>query len=322
MDQGPMVNAGVPALGFAAGYPPEFSDLHYNLWHSPEDSMEHQSAEALGGSGLVAEALIRQLLSMESFPDESGPYLYFDNSKQVLRGLPLYLIFIVFVGLFFASSYFTGSVSIGEKVSQWPGALAHYLGLWLPLVATIPLMLYLFVELGILVEYHAYPATTKDPEMLNPDWLAVFLFIFGLAVTLFIGRISASRYLGRHEAVEFGTIKSLAFLIIGIVGVYILFTNPFSLLFLVPVLFWLLITGKSGAWKTLDIFFFLLGGLLVYALVYFFGFVILRYGIVFLWMFLNMFATGTISFGAALAGTAVLAAGLSMLVKPPQEIKQ
>jgi len=321
MDQGPMVAAGVPALGFTGGYPAEFADLHYDLWHSPEDTMAYQSAETLAGSGAIAEALIRQLLSMQGFPEESGPYLYFDNSQQVLRGLPLYLVFILFVGLFFVGSYFAGSASMGEKIKRWPGALAHYLGLWLPLVATI-LLLYLFVEVGVLVEYHLYPATTKDPELLNPDWWAVFLFFLGLTIALIIGRRLAGRYLRDHAAIEFGSIKSLAFLIIGLVGLYIVLANPFSLLFLVPVLFWLLIAGRGGAGGVLDMLFYLLGGLVVYALVYFFGFIRLRYGFTFLWMFLNMFSTGTISFGAALAGTAVLAAGLSMVARPPQKVRK
>ena len=316
-----MVAAGVPALGFTGGYPAEFADLHYDLWHSPEDTMAYQSAETLAGSGAIAEALIRQLLSMQGFPEESGPYLYFDNSQQVLRGLPLYLVFILFVGLFFVGSYFAGSASMGEKIKRWPGALAHYLGLWLPLVATI-LLLYLFVEVGVLVEYHLYPATTKDPELLNPDWWAVFLFFLGLTIALIIGRRLAGRYLRDQAAIEFGSIKSLAFLIIGLVGLYIVLVNPFSLLFLVPVLFWLLIAGRGGAGGVLDMLFYLLGGLVVYALVYFFGFIRLRYGFTFLWMFLNMFSTGTISFSAALAGTAVLAAGLSMVARPPQKVRK
>jgi hypothetical protein len=281
--------------------------------------MEHQTPEALEGSGLVIEAFIRQLLSMDTFPEESGPYLYFDGSKQVLRGLPLYLIFIGFVGLFFLGSFFIGGTHLQAKLKSWSGAFVHYLGLWLPLLAAIPLLLYLFVEIRVLLDYHVYPATTKDPEMLNPDWLAVSLFLLGLALFLSLGRYLAGRYLRNKEPIEFKSIKSLTFFIIGIVGVYLIIANPFSLLFVAPTLFWYLITAKKGVWKIFDILFFLLGGLLVYALIYFFGFEILRYDFVFLWMFLNMFATGTISFGAALAGTAVLAAGLSMVVNPPQK---
>lgn len=318
MDQGPMVAAGVPALGFAGGFPPEFSDTNYNLWHDPGDTMDFQSAGALQGSGLVTEALIRQLLSMETFPKETGPYLYFDANKQVLRGFPLYLIFIGFLSLFFAGSYFVGGTGFKQKAGEWSGAFIHFLGFWLPLVATI-FLLYLFVKVGILVDYELYPATTKDPEMLNPDWLAVSLFFVGLALFLFVGRGLARKVLLQRDAIQIGSMKSLALLLIGITGLYILIVNPFSLLFLVPVLFWFLISGRKGLGKLFDLIFFLLGGLVVYALIYFFGFQILRYGIVFLWMFLNMFATGTISFGALMAGTSVLAAGLALLVKPPQK---
>ena len=35
MDQGPVVAAGVPALGIAGRYPPAFADEHYRLWHDP-----------------------------------------------------------------------------------------------------------------------------------------------------------------------------------------------------------------------------------------------------------------------------------------------
>jgi len=321
MDQGPMVNAGVPALGFAGGYPPEHSDLHYGLWHSPEDTMEHQSAEALAGSGTVVEALIRQLLSMDSFPVESGPYLYFDSSQQVLRGLPLYLIFIAFVVIFFLGSFLIDAGPAESGVKKWRGAIAHYLGLWLPLVANI-LLLYVFVEIGVLVKYHIYPATTKDPELLNPDWFAVSLFLLGLVVAFILGRVFTRQYLRGQYAIEYPVIRKLAFAIIGLAGLYIIIFNPFSLLFLLPILFWFLITGRRGAGKVLDILFFLLGGLLVYALVYFFGFLTLRYGLTFLWMFLNMFSTGTISFWTALVSTAVLAAGLSLLVRPPQKVRR
>ena len=313
-DQGPMVAAGVPALGFGAGYQSDYADEHYRLWHGPDDNMENQTPEALEQSGLIIEAWIRQLLSMETFPEESGPYLYFDEDQQVLRGAPLYLIFIVFVGLFFMGSYFIGTRTIQKKRIGWLEALPNYLGLWLPLVASI-LLLYLLVEVGIMDKYHLYPATTKDPAMLNPRWPAVILFLLGLGLFFWIGRRLVRKYAGAVP--EFLETKSLAFLFIGLVGVYIVIANPFSLLFLVPVLLWFLIRLRKGIGKLLDIFLFLLGGLMVYALIYFFGFLLLRYGFVFLWMFLNIISIGMFSFPAVLAATAVMAAGLSLIVTPP-----
>ncbi|NOR89896.1 MAG: M28 family peptidase [Anaerolineales bacterium] len=318
MDQGPMVTAGVPAVGFTGGYPMEFSDEHYRLWHDPDDTMARQSPESVGQSGAITEALIRQLLTMQEFPRESGPYLYFDESQQVFRGAPLGIIFIGFVGLFFLGSYLIGGRSLKEKRSAWRSVLPDFLGWWLPLVASV-LLLYVFVAIGLMLEYDLYPATTKDPEILNPNWLAITLFLLGLASFLYIGRRLVRKYAGHLKSPSFKHTKSFALLIIGIVGIYILLVNPFSLLFIAPTLFWFLIQGRRGITKFIDIVLFLLGGLLVYALIYVFGFQTLRYNFTFLWMFLMMFAIQMIGFGTALISTGVIAAGLMLITNTSQE---
>ena len=318
MDQGPIVAAGIPALGFTGHVPPQFSDEHYGLWHDPDDTLEKQSAEALGQSGLIVEALIRQLQSMESFPQASGPYLYFDADKQILSGLPLWLVFIAFTGLFFL-----GSFSIGRHVPAvnfWKEALPHFLELWLPLLASI-LLLYLFVVVGLMDAFASYPATTKDPYLLNPRWPAIILFLVGLSIFMLLGRRASRRYIGYSLSTDFNALKSFALLIVGIGTLYVLIINPFSLLFFVPLVFWFFIKGRSGVGKLLDVLFFLLGGLVVYALFYFFGFLTLRYDFAFFWYLLNMFSVGMISFPTAAIITAILAAGLMLVVKPPQRVK-
>jgi hypothetical protein len=320
-DQGPINAAGVPAIGFNAGYPGEYSQIHYDCWHAPCDNMDDQSPEALQQSGLITEALVRQLLGMDIFPEKTGPYLYFEGSDQTLSGWPLYLIFFGFVSLFFVGSYFNSRDSLAEKSKQWVRAIPHFLGLWLPLVASL-LLLYIFVQVRLMDEYLEYPATTKDPAMLSPRWWPIVLFLLSMALFFYIGRWLVDRYSADKQAPEFGEIKSLAFLVIGLIGVLVLITDPFALLLLVPVLFWFLIRGRKGAGKILDVVFFLLGGLMLYALIYFFGFQILRYGIVFLWYFLNAIATGMFTFMDVTAGLAVMAAGLAMLVNLPQKAKQ
>lgn len=315
MDEGPMVAAGVPAIGFAGRVPPEYADLHYQLWHDPGDTMEHQSAGTLSQSGLIAEALTRQLLSMDGFPEESGPYLYLDESRQALRGLPLWLIFGGFTGLFFLGSVLVSRPSYSQAVSHWRQVLPHFLGLWLPLLGSI-VLLYLFVAVGLMDAFHRYPATSKDPYILNPRWPAIILLLLGLGVFLVIGRLIARRFTRQSELPEFREIKSFALFVVGLSAVYILAINPFSLLFFVPLLFWFLIRGRSGAGKLLDILFFLLGGLMVYALIYFFGFLTLRYNFAMLWYMLNTFSIRMISFPTAAVITAITAAGLSMVVNP------
>jgi len=92
--------------------------------------------------------------------------------------------------------------------------------------------------------------------------------------------------------------------------------NPFGLLFMLPLLFWLLIRGRQGLGRLIDLVLFLLGGLVVYALVYVFGFLTLRMGWGFLWYMLNMFSIQMITFPTAAMIMGVLAAGLSLLVAP------
>ena len=314
-DQGPINAAGVPAIGFGAGYQAEYADIHYECWHHPCDDMTLQSPDSLHQSGIITEALIRQLMAMETFPEDSGPYMYFDGSKQVLSGLPLYVIFFGFVSVFFIGSYFTQPASLTEKYRGWLNAIPHFLGLWLPLIASI-LLLYLLVGVGVMERFTSYPGTTKDLSQLNPNWIAVAIFIAGLTIFFLIGRWMVSRFAG-HLVPEFSCTKSLGFLIIGLISLVILIIDPFALIFFIPVLFWLLIRGRSGFGKILDVIFFLLGGLMIYALIYFFGFLILRYEFVFLWYFMSAISTGMFSFIDVAAGAAVMAAGLSMIVNPP-----
>ena len=315
-DQGPINAFGVPGIGFSGAKPPEFSDLHYECWHQPCDNLDLQSPDTLEQSGVITEALVRQLLAMESFPESTGPYLYFEGNEEVLTGWPLYLIFISFVSLFFIGSYFIQRESLAEKARNWLGAMPHFLGLWLPLVSGI-LLLYLLVAVGVMQDFTSYPGTTKDVTQLNPSWLAITLFLGGLALLFALGRWLVRRLVRDRDVPGFGSIKSLAFLIIGVIALLILIIDPFALIFFIPVLFWFLIAGRKGAGRILDVVLFILGGLMVYALIYFFGFLILRYEFVFLWYFISAISTGTFSFVDVAAGAAVMAAGLSMIVNPP-----
>jgi hypothetical protein len=101
----------------------------------------------------------------------------------------------------------------------------------------------------------------------------------------------------------------------------VLLRNPFSLLFMLPLVFWFLIRGRAKFGKALDVLFFLLGGLVIYGLIYQFGFVTLRYDFAFLWYLLNMFSIRMLSFVSAAVITAIIAAGLAMVVKPPVVVR-
>ena len=122
----------------------------------------------------------------------------------------------------------------------------------------------------------------------------------------------------QQEMPAFWQRKSLTLLVVGLGGLYILLLNPFSMLFLVPLVFWFLIKGRqSVAGRVLDWALALAGGLIVYALLYFFGFVILRNNFAILWYILMIFSIRMVSFWSLAVATAVLASGVALVVNPP-----
>ena len=314
MDQGPAVAAGIPAFGFAGTKPAEFAELHYETFHSPGDVLELQSADSLQSAGRATEALVRHLQTMKSFPDESAPYLYFASDDTVLDGTLLWLIFALLVALFLTAGLWFGRRSPDGLAAGWRAALPHFLGLWLPLVLAV-ISLYVMTAVGLLQKFERYFSTQKDPAIYNPRWPAVVLFLVGLALFLFAGRKLAGRY--QNTRPTFLSVKSVAFFIIGLATLYIAIFNPFSLLLTVPLFFWLLISGRRGPTFALDILFFILGCSLLIYLLYTFGFVILRIDWLVLWYIMMMMAIPMVGFATMAVICAIVAAGLSLVVRAP-----
>jgi hypothetical protein len=317
MDEGPFVEHGIPSFGLAGTYPPTFAALHEQTYHDPRDDLDLQSPESLAQAGLVTEALVRQLLRTDEFPRVVGPYLYFGNSASMLRGLPLTLIFLIPVGLFFASAFLIDQRSWRQKINSWLAALPHFLGLWLPLVGAV-VVLYVMVPVGLLDQFTYYFATTKHPAQTHPHWPAILIWLIALALMIALGRRLAARFSPSGAPVAYASVRSLAFLVIGLAALFVFLTNPFSLIFFLPLFFWLLIRGRHGAAFLLDLLFFLLGGVQVFVLIYFFGFAILHIGLYILWYLMMLFAIPMIHPAAAVAVAAIVAAGFSLIVRPPQ----
>ena len=317
MDEGPFVAAGVPSFGFTGICDIDFQEDCYATYHTPLDTIDTQSAHSLAQAGSATEALVRQLFQTEYFPRPAEPYLYFEGSGSMLRGLPLTLAFLLPVTLFLVSAYLIDRRSEGEKAPAWRYALPHFLSLWLPLALSVAL-LYGLVEVGLLDKFAYYFATSKDPAWTQPLGPAIGLWFLALVLMIVLGRRLAARSGLAVPPPSHAAIRSLAFLAIALAAVFVLLTNPFSLMFMLPLFFWLLIRGRGGAAYFLDLLFLLLGGLLIYVLIYFFGFVILRIGLYVLWYLLMMFAIPMIHPAAAVAIAAILAAGLSLVIPPPQ----
>jgi hypothetical protein len=226
----------------------------------------------------------------------------------------LWLIFGLFVLLFLAAAYLTGRRSARGFSKEWLAALPNFLGLWLPLVLGV-ILLYLLTAVGLLQKFERYFALPKDPAYTNPRWPAIIVFIVGLALFLYFGRRFAGQMMA--ERPSFAAIKSLSFIVITIAALYIALFNPFSLLLILPLFFWLLIRGRTGAGRIVDIIFFVLGGALLIYMFYTFGFLILRINLHILWYVLMMIAVPMVRLPTMMVITAILAAGLALLVRPP-----
>lgn len=316
MDQGPLIAAGVPAVGFTGKVPVQYVDEHYRLWHDPDDTIANQDPNSLEQAGQVVEATIRALQILESVPQQSGPYLYFDSNGRILLTEQLMPFFLAFVGSFFLLSVLASRKKQAKGLTNWNHLVAHFAALWLPLLSSI-FVLYLLVALGVMQSYDTYPATTKDPELLNPNWLAIAIFVIALFLLLYIGRKLTGKYINTHLSLPEADKRGFAFLILGACSIYILAINPFSLLFIAPTVVWFFIRGKAGLGVFVDLVLFLSGGLFFYGLFYFFGFVTLRYNLAFLWFLMNMFSIQMISPATAAVIAAVVASGLSLVVREP-----
>jgi hypothetical protein len=318
MDEGPLVAAGVPAVGLAGTVPPEFAALHYDTYHHPGDVLELQAAGPLGHTGRVAEAAVRQLQAMTAFPLEGGPFLFFEGSNRVWRGGSLALVVWGLVAAFaFAGGWLLRRAGRATRPA-WRATLVHLASLWLPLVAAVAL-LYGFVAVGLLDRFELYPATPKDPVLTTPQWPAIVLWLLALALFFALGRWAA-RHLVGTEMPPTRLVKGASLLAVAAASACIAATVPFALLFVVPLYSWFAIGGRRGWRRLVDVAALLAGGLVVYALFYFMGFAILRIDFAIFWYLLMMFSIGTVSFAAALVITALVAAGLAMVVPPARPV--
>lgn len=318
MDEGPLVAAGIPAVGLAGTVPAEFAAQHYATYHDPSDTLELPAAGPLGHTGRVTEATVRQLQAMPSLPSEAGPFLYVEVSERVFRGWPLALAIWGFVALFAASGAWLIARVARRERPAWRALAVHLAHLWLPLVVAVAL-LYGLVAVRLLPAFDLYVAAPKDPLLTSPRWPAIVLWLLALAGLFTLARWAARRWAGA-DAPSPRLVKGASLLLVAVAGAAIALTVPFALLFLPPLVAWFAVGPRRGWARAADVAAFLAGGLVVYALLYFMGFEILRIGWNIFWYLLMMFAIGTVSFPAAMVIMAVLAAGLALVVRPVRAV--
>jgi hypothetical protein len=232
-----------------------------------------------------------------------------------IDGLLLALM-AVLCGTFFLAAFLTGRRLPGGILDALREGLAHYLALWLPIVASL-FVLYLFVAVDSFSNIDLFPANPEELAAFSPRWLSVILYLLALAELLNLGRGLEAvlfDYLGHPNFLQ---VKSLALVMVGFGCLYFLLTSPGAIVLYLPVATWIFITGRQGWGRVLDIALFLFGGAMFLAFVLFMASVSAESGPEVLWYMLMATAVRTVSMPIAIATTIILAAGLSLVVKLP-----
>jgi Peptidase family M28 len=303
-DQGPFLARGIPAFDFGVTTP-----SGWPYYHTPEDTVDKISPGTMGQVGLLTEALVRELEQYEDFPQSAEPYLYFDNENDRTYLPGIYLKLIAFALLL---PVFWLTILAWNGRRQGGGAfsaqLINVVLNALPLLGGL-LFLYLAAAFNLVPRFDYYPAPPKDPALFEVSWAAVGLFLLIIALTTFLVRWLKKK-IPRAEAQR----RPVALIVLSVLSLLIFYKNPFSLLFILPVLyFWPLISPHTSFFgKLMNLVFFLLGGSILFYFLYLYSFQIFV-GWYMTWYFLQMLAFRMIAPHAALAGITAIAAGITLL---------
>ena len=128
----------------------------------------------------------------------------------------LLFLFLGWTVVGIASQLFA-SFEFEEPHASRAGAVTFVIGRVgdLGLLASI-LLLYFFVIIGLLDEFDTYPATPKDPALSNPQWFVVVIWLIALYEFIQIGYRLGAIYTDHRPRPGFGQIRTLVFLIIGL----------------------------------------------------------------------------------------------------------
>jgi len=179
-DQGPFLKTGIPAinLGSVSVDRARESTIH----HSSQDTIENLKTAGFEKYGLAAERVVRTLDAVQSIPaGSSGSFKLWDALylKPIVISLLHVFSFLPFVIIlyFHLRNYHKrmNPLGIGREFLVCLGTVLPFLAI------------YFFISLASALRqlpfYSLYPATAKDPVLLNPPW-NVLGIILGAALIL------------------------------------------------------------------------------------------------------------------------------------------
>jgi len=176
-DQGPFLNAGIPAINLASLSVNR--DYAKAVYHTPQDTVEKLKISSVESFGLAAERIVKTLDELPSISRGSMGSFRLGHALFLGPKVILFLHSIVFLPLPICLFFYFRKHYSSMKLAGVGREILAYTATLLPLII-IYLLIGLFRTLRMLPMYALYPATAKDFLLEDPSW-GILGGIFGTA---------------------------------------------------------------------------------------------------------------------------------------------
>lgn len=306
-DQGPLLDAGIPAVDLAGrGDNPV---LQHQVYHLPGDTIEKMRPGAVGAYGRIQERILRGIDVLPHPPGESDYYLQVAPNRVVR--FPW--LALAQVGVFLP---LVASVIFRMRRADLARAGLAREGLAAATIVAVMLLGLVVLRVlpitGLLPRYALYPPPPRHPLLTEVQWLPVIL----VAGVIIVGSWAAARLL-RRQAGAIKTDEPIAAALFWLLPIALLglADNPFGAVtfLLLPALLWVWIeprpswSGRVGNAALIGLGFLVLVGLFAqYA-------AILEIGPYILWYVFMGLAYGQFSLLRTVLAFATVAVALRLL---------
>ncbi len=311
-DQGPFLNAGIPAINL--GSESRDSALERAVYHSSEDTVENLNLESLTRYGRATERAVRTLDSLPVIPHDPMGAFRVHGDIVLAPGIMTVLQYLAFVPLLVGLWFHLANHGQFLSIARIQREFTAFVGTLLPLVLIYPVVLLLSLLRRIPL-FSLYPPPPKDPILQQPQY-GVLAGIFTAVILASIGCFFLVRYLNRElPRPDFHVSKTLLLLLLVAVSVLGLLYNPYwAVSFLIlPAWLWTIVgPGIGPGARAANRLLIVAAGVLYFMLCWSYA-ARLFLGWKLIWYEVLALSTGMFHFHAFLLSAAIFALGIRFL---------
>jgi hypothetical protein len=310
-DQGPFLNAGIPAINLGSGSADEL--YAREIYHSPRDTIANLKTESLRKYGAAAERILRAIDGLGAIPAGSMKSFAWKDDAFVSGWAATVLHILAFLPLFAMVAF--GWVRCGRSLCA--GTVLRetiFFLVWLAPFALFFSLILFFRLLKFLPLSGLYPAPLKDPILESPAW-GLMTGILAGALVVGVALHFLVRFLTRGQPRSLDASRTLlmTFLLI-VVVMALLYNSYWAVTFLAfPALVWGVVSqGRGAGGRTAGALAILAAGFMFYVMAVFAA-IRLDAGWRILWYATLGLSSGMLQWQGYLLAASAMALGLRFL---------